>query len=97
MELRENRAITYVFVLLTGLTLASWWLAEGGQFNSAGSSSPYLALGIFALAFFKVRLVIMYFMELKHAPLILRALFEAWVGILFLAMCFVYLTPDLAT
>lgn len=66
-----------VWLLLIVLTGFSWWLS-----NSAGSQqihAPHLATtSMFLVAFFKVRMVGMHFMEMKHAPLPLRLLFEAW-------------------
>lgn len=85
-----NNRVTYVWFFLATLTLLSWWLADGVE-PSTLNGVKYLALGLLALAFFKIRLVIMYFMEIMNAPWPLRGLFEAWVVVVFAAMCFLYL------
>ena len=41
--------------------------------------SRWLAAGLLILAFFKVRLVILYFMEIRIAPGPIRLVFGAWV------------------
>lgn len=79
--------VTGVWLLLTLLTGISWYLSGGSTPDNAGSYS-YVTVGLFVLAFYKVRLVIMYFMEIATAPLPLRALFETWV----LAVCGVVVT-----
>lgn len=68
------------WVVLVMMTILSWWLSLD---LTAGidNAHRYTTTGIFLLAFFKVRLVIIHFMELGNAPLALRALFEAWVVI----------------
>jgi len=59
-------------------TGVSWWLGtldEVSGFASATTASVLLVL----VAFFKVRLVISHFMEVRHAPKPLRLLCDAWV------------------
>jgi hypothetical protein len=71
---------TAVWLLLAGLTMVSWLLGnkysvlEPDQFR-------YMTAAVVVLAFFKIRLVVMYFMEILHAPLPLRAIFEIWCGL----------------
>lgn len=89
MSLLNNR-VTYVWFFLAILTALSWGLADGIEPTTV-SGVKYLAVGLLALAFFKVRLVIMYFMEILNAPWLLRGLFEAWVILVFTVMCFLYL------
>ena len=65
-----------VWLVLMGVTLVSWALS----FHPAGQVSPSVSGGVvmIALAFIKVRLVIFNFMEVDHAPLLLRLICEAW-------------------
>ena len=69
IRLRE----TQVWLLLAALTGLSWWLAAGDDVT---------AIGLILLAFFKTRLVLLHFMELRTAPMPLRAMFEAWVMVI---------------
>ena len=66
------------WVVLVALTILSWYLSLDLK-ATIDNAHKYTTTGIFLLAFFKVRLVIIHFMELGHAPLALRGLFEAWV------------------
>ena len=65
-----------IWFLLCALTIVSWAL---GTNHGAGAGHHLPAsLVIFAVAVFKVRLVGLYFMELKTAPTVLRGLFEGY-------------------
>lgn len=66
-----------VWAVLVAATLASWSLGGGNAV-------------VVAVAFVKVRLVGLYFMELRTAPLPLRGLFEGWVlvtGAVLIGLC----------
>jgi len=76
---RTNASL--VWFLLCGLTAVSWAL---GTYDGFGASHHAQAsLLILAVAIFKVRLVGLYFMELKAAPTVLRSLFEGYCLVLF--------------
>lgn len=56
-----------------GSDVVSTWMLSRDAFT------PVVAtVGIFAIATVKVRYVILDFMELRHAPLVVRVAFEAW-------------------
>jgi len=74
-----------VWLLLMIATCLSWYL--GSVESTLG---PWAAGGILVISFFKVRLVIQHFMEIKHAPLPLRLICEAWVLITLSAMLVLY-------
>jgi len=63
-----------VWACLVSFTLASWALGVETAFGSHGAAST----AILILAFFKVRLVALYFMELRGAPRVLRVSIEAY-------------------
>ena len=85
-----NDRVTFVWLILAALTAVSLLLADGAQPQTL-NGMVYLSLGLLALAMFKVRLVIMHFMEVLHAPWLLRGIFEVWVVAVFIAMCVFYL------
>ena len=71
---RTNASL--IWFLLCALTIVSWAL---GTNHGVGEGHHLPAsLVIFAVAIFKVRLVGLYFMELKMAPRVLRGLFEGY-------------------
>jgi heme/copper-type cytochrome/quinol oxidase subunit 4 len=66
--------VSIVWIVLMVLTCASTWMLSKDAF------SPLVAtVGIFLIAAFKVRLVMLHFMELRTAPIPIRAVFEAWI------------------
>lgn len=65
---------------LASLTIISWIL--GTQHGLGGSDHVPASLIIFVVAVFKVRLVGLYFMELRDAPLALRGIFEGYCVVL---------------
>lgn len=65
---------TGIWLVLLAATLAAWWIAD-----RQAVSAPLATTAALLAAAFKVRLVLMHFMELRHAPLRWRALFEAWL------------------
>lgn len=87
-----NTKVTYIWLLLAALTGISWLLADGYQPSNA-SQQLYVSCALLLLAFFKIRLVVMYFMEVIDAPWGLRGLFEAWVILVCSIMIFLYLNP----
>ena len=72
IQLFKSRSAA-VWLLLVVVTLCSWESAvmAGGQ--------RIAATWVLLLAFFKVRLIGLEFMELRSAPLPLRIAFEVWV------------------
>lgn len=73
----SNR-ITQVWLVLMLATGASWWLGTVNVVNTFASTAITTVL-LMLVAFFKIRLVINYFMEVRHAPVALRILCEIWV------------------
>lgn len=71
LRLMRNRA-GVSWVILVAATLASWAL---GADHGTGS---LVAVAVLAIAAVKVRLVGLDFMELRHAPIPLRAVFEVY-------------------
>jgi Prokaryotic Cytochrome C oxidase subunit IV len=65
---------TAVWVVLITATGVSWALGTQHGMHSHQLASAIILL----IAFIKVRLVGMYFMELREAPNVLRGLFEAY-------------------
>jgi hypothetical protein len=76
---------TFIWLLLSALTLASWYVGSG-----VGDAEVWAAGAMLTIAFFKVRLVIMHFMELRQAPLPLKLLAELWVIVAFSGMMFFF-------
>jgi heme/copper-type cytochrome/quinol oxidase subunit 4 len=65
--------VTWVWLGLIVLTCVTTWGLSKDLFSPAVA-----VVGIFAIAAVKVRYVMLDFMELRHAPIPVRAAFEAW-------------------
>lgn len=77
MAILWRHSTTVVWAILIAATCSSWWL--GSEHGSASTSYATASVVILAVACIKMRLVGLYFMELKDAPFALRALFEGYV------------------
>lgn len=76
-ELLRQRA-TVSFALLLTVTLVSFWLTVGHGGSTLSEGESIVWTQVIVLAFIKVRWVMLDFMELRAAPIKLRALYEAW-------------------
>ncbi|HET6718539.1 MAG TPA: cytochrome C oxidase subunit IV family protein [Rhodocyclaceae bacterium] len=75
-------AVWTLLVMATGLTFAA------GEFGAPGR---LLILGVLALALFKGSLVILDFMELRHAPALWRRGVLGWLLFVVAGIVFAYL------
>ncbi|WP_240051389.1 cytochrome C oxidase subunit IV family protein [Pseudonocardia sp. EV170527-09] len=64
--------VAVVWLVLVAVTTVSWVLGTGP------ASGTVASVVVLVLALFKVRLVGLYFMELRDAPVVLRLLFELY-------------------
>ena len=69
-----NRPGTLVWLFLMLATCVTTWGLSKDQFSASVAT-----LAIILIAAIKIRLVLLHFMELRHAPLPWRLLMEAWV------------------
>ena len=72
MSILVRNWFTLVWLIITGATALSWFLAQGMEIDATGDSNMWTTITVIAIAYIKVRLVIMHFMEVRHAPLALR-------------------------
>jgi hypothetical protein len=77
---------TPIWALLFSATCMSWALG-----SSPAPSSKLASIAVILIALVKIRFVLIHFMELKRAPWIWRAIFEAWVAFLGIALVTTYL------
>ena len=84
-----RRPTTWVWlVLMLATVVTTWVLSKDVVAVRVGT------VAIIAIAAYKVRLVLLHFMELRHAPVPLRVVFETWVLVVATAMIGLYLaTP----
>jgi hypothetical protein len=90
MTTTKARAITYVWILLSALTIVSWFLGPARTHGPVAASLP-ITVAVLAMAFIKARLIIGYFMEVRTAPAWLRVSTDAWLVVLWGALLAIYL------
>lgn len=74
-----------IWLVLMLATLITTWGLSKDDFNPAVATPV-----IFLIAAFKVRLVLIHFMELRHAPTLLRLAFEVWLAAVTAAVITLY-------
>lgn len=82
------RPLYLVWLVLVVSTAFSWFVGDDHGFGTGDAA----AWTVIAIAFAKVWLVGMHFMELRHAPPLLRRLFEGWVVVVPVALAVLYST-----
>jgi hypothetical protein len=85
----SNRPALIAWAILAVLTTVSW--ALGTKHGLDGAHHVPASLIIFVVAVFKVRVVGLYFMELRDAPTALRGVFEAYCVVLLGVLTTMYL------
>jgi hypothetical protein len=90
MTTTKARAITYVWIILSALTIVSWFLGPARAHGAIVASAP-ITIAVLAMAFIKARLIIGYFMEVRTAPAWLRLATDAWLVVLWAAILAIYL------
>lgn len=80
--------LTAAWALLTVVTVVSWLTARDG--GAAHVLSATVTVVVLLIAAVKSQLVIWYFMEVRHAPVWLRAVTGGWVIALFAGLLGLY-------
>lgn len=79
---------TFIFILLVLFTFSSWYVSSFGK--GSMTSGPVGGVVVLFFAFFKARLVIQYFMEVREAKVVLRVLTEIWVVLALIIVSSIY-------
>ncbi len=90
MELFKRSSSLVWMALMLATIATTWWLSKDIV------AARVATVATFLIAAFKVRMVLLYFMELKHAPPVVRWIFEAWVLVATGAVIGIYLQTALA-
>ena len=75
--MKFNRRLLVVWVALALLTLGYLWIdhSVGGSLRS----NAVVTSSVIVIALIKVRIIFREFMEVRHAPVLLRRLTDVWV------------------
>ncbi len=90
METAASRRLLLVWLGLSALSLLQLWL---GSVDPGKSLEPNVAVTVVVLgtAMIKVRLIFREFMEVRHAPRLLRRLTDGWIAVTSTVLLGVYL------
>jgi hypothetical protein len=86
----SGRTTTYVWAILSAITIASWFLAPAHEHGVVVASTP-ITIAVLLLALVKTRLIIQHFMEVRTAPVWLKLATDAWLVVLFGGILAIYL------
>jgi hypothetical protein len=75
------RTTTYAWIILSAITILSWWLAPGHARGAAAAASVPITAAVILLGFIKGRMIIRYFMEVRTAPRWLKLFTDAWLTV----------------
>ena len=75
MNIKALRVPVLVWLLLMIATISSFSISD----SSGGAASQLGLLFIIAITFFKTRLVLQHFMEVRGAPIQLKLLTDGWI------------------
>jgi Prokaryotic Cytochrome C oxidase subunit IV len=89
MTISAARMTTYTWIILSAITIISWWLAPGHTRGSAASVP--ITIAVVLLGFIKGRMIIQYFMEVRTAPRWLKLFTDAWLTVLWGGVLAIYL------
>ncbi|MDB5985814.1 MAG: hypothetical protein JWR16_867 [Nevskia sp.] len=88
--LLKPAALIWLLLMLATCT-TTWWLSKDAFPATVATVATVL------IAAFKARLVLLNFMEVRHAPLPWRLMFEAWVLLVTAAVLSIYLQTPMNT
>lgn len=87
-----RNSLTYVWVVLSIITVVSWWLGLGRE-AGVYQANEWTTAAVLLLAGIKTRLVIRHYMEVRAAPLWIQITCDAWLaGLLAMVASFYWLS-----
>jgi hypothetical protein len=79
MSTAYNKRLLIVWAVLSAMTLVYVWLDHTADENGTLRASTVVTVSAIVIALIKVRIIFREFMEVRHAPLLLCRLTDAWV------------------
>ncbi len=74
-----NKRLLIVWAILTTMTLVYVWLDHSVDQHGTLKASTVVTVSAIVIALIKVRIIFREFMEVRHAPALLRGLTDGWV------------------
>ena len=92
MSTTFNKRLLIVWAILSSMTLVYVWLDHSVDQSGTLKASTVVTVSVIVIALIKVRIIFREFMEVRHAPALLRRLTDGWVvliGVCLLSSYFV--------
>jgi hypothetical protein len=84
-----DRRLVILWIVLVALSLFSVSAVQGFSWFASGRVQ---AVAVMSLAFIKVRIVVLDFMEVRHAPPALRTVLEVWMAVVWATITWLCVT-----
>ena len=91
MTTTAARTTTYAWIILSAITILSWWLAPGHTRGAAAVASVPITVAVLFLGLIKGRMIIQYFTEVRTAPRWLKLFTDARLTVLWAGILAIYL------
>jgi Prokaryotic Cytochrome C oxidase subunit IV len=75
----SNRRLLIAWAILASMTLVYVWLDHSVDQSGTLKASTVVTVSVIVIALIKVRIIFREFMEVRHAPVLLRRLTDGWV------------------
>lgn len=79
MSATSNKRLLIAWAILTSMTLVYVWLDHTVDQNGTLTASTVVTVSAIVIALIKVRIIFREFMEVRHAPALLRRITDGWV------------------
>ena len=89
MRASAQSRLAITWCVLCVITLIAWWIGAHHTKNPA-QLAPAIGLSAIAITLIKVRLIIREFMDVRHAPALLKYVTDAWLIVFIVAMVVAY-------
>ncbi|WP_428311821.1 cytochrome C oxidase subunit IV family protein [Hydrocarboniphaga sp.] len=81
--------LTLTWLLLSALTAISWWIGSRHG-HHAFVANAAITYSVILMAALKIRFILTEFMDLRHAPPLLRRIADAWLALLVIGLLALY-------
>lgn len=80
MRVPSQARLPLAWFALSAITIVSWWVGQGR--GHAFEADAAVSLSVILMAAVKVRVIFREFMDVRHAPVLLKRLTDAWLGLM---------------
>jgi hypothetical protein len=90
MKTALNKRLFIVWLILSGLSLGYLWIDHTADDHGMPKASTVVTVSAILIALIKVRIIMREFMEVRHAPRLLKRITDLWVAIMAVVLLGLY-------